>query len=409
MGGAQSKNNMTTLSVVIPAYNEEDGIAEIAERVLAIRSDLTRAGVDDLELIVVDDGSSDRTVEIASAIDGVHLIRHPQNKGYGGALKTGFGQAKGELIGFLDADGTYPPEYFPKLCKKALNGSELVVGSRRSGEDSQMPRTRRLGNFIWSSLLSMLGNRRVQDPASGMRVFRREIIERLYPLPDGLNLTPVMSTRAVHERIDVAEVPIPYSERLGSSKLSVVHDGTLFLQSIIWTALTYNPVRILGLIGLAGVGVALMILLGLVIARISGITTLGTWGVAAVFTALVTSVVGVSVFALGVTFNYMVSIFHKRPIRQGLFGKPIFKKKPLNHHFGWMGLLGVVTGSVMGVASLSLGFGGWPIERLWLYLLGSAMLALVGMQLLIYWILLRVLEELGQREMLTKKDMGSLA
>jgi len=271
-----------------------------------------------------------------------------------------------------------------------------------------MPPTRRLGNFIWSNLLSLLGNRRVHDPASGMRVFRREIMERLFPLPDGLNLTPVMSTRAVHERVEVAEIPIPYSERLGSSKLSVVHDGTLFLQSIIWTALTYNPVRILGLIGAASVALAMVIVIGLIVVRIGGVTTLGAWGVAAVFTALVSSVVGVSVFALGVTFNYMVSIFHKRPIRQGLFGKPIFKKKPINHHFGWVGLLGLFAGLVLGVGSLSLGIGGWPVERLWLYLLGSAMLTMVGVQLIIYWILLRILAELGQREMLTKKDLGSL-
>lgn len=400
---------MTTLSVVIPAYNEEGGIAEIAQRVLAMRSDLVAVGVDDLELIVVDDGSADRTVEIANSIEGVTLIQHPLNKGYGGALKTGFSQAKGELIGFLDADGTYPPEYFPQLCERALDGSELVVGSRRSGANSQMPPTRRLGNFIWSNLLSLLGNQRVYDPASGMRVFRREVLERLYPLPDGLNLTPVMSTRAIHERIEVAEIPIPYSERLGDSKLSVVHDGTLFLQSIVWTALTYNPVRIFGLIGATSIALAAFIVIGLIVARLGGTTTLGPWGVAAVFTALVSSVVGVSIFALGVTFNYMVSIFHKRPMRQGLFGKPIFKKKPLNHHFGWMGLLSLLTGVALGLVSLSLGIGGWSVERIWLYLLGSAMLTLVGVQLIIYWILLRVLEELGQREVLTKKDLGFLS
>lgn len=399
---------MTTLSVVIPAYNEEDGIADIAHRVLAVRAELGKVGVDDLELIIVDDGSSDRTVEIATAIEGVNLIQHVQNKGYGGALKTGFGQARGELIGFLDADGTYPPEYFPQLCVEALNGGELVIGSRMAGAASEMPITRRIGNFFFANLLSLIGRQRVTDSASGMRVFNRELIERLYPLPDGLNLTPVMSTRAIHEKIKIVETPIPYSERLGRSKLSVVHDGTLFLQSIIWTALTYNPVRIFGMAGVAAVGLAGLIIIGLVIARLSGITTLGAWGVAAVFTALVSSVVGVSVFALGVTFNYMVSIFHKRPIRQGLFGKPIFKKKPLNHHFGWVGVLGIVAGFALGLLSLSLGIGGWPIERLWLYLLGSAMSTLVGIQLLIYWILLRVLEELGQREMLTQQDMPTI-
>jgi glycosyltransferase involved in cell wall biosynthesis len=396
---------MTTLSVVIPAYNEEDGIADIAHRVLAVKPQLCAVGVDNLELLVVDDGSKDRTVEIARSIEGVRLIQHPQNKGYGGALKTGFSQASGELIGFLDADGTYPPEYFPKLCQAALNGVELVIGSRMAGAESQMPMTRRVGNFFFANLLSLVGRQRVTDSASGMRVFRREIMERMYPLPDGLNLTPVMSTRAVHERIKIAEIPIPYSERLGRSKLSVVHDGSLFLQSIIWTALTYNPVRILGLLGAAGVGLAALIMAGLVVARLSGITSLGAWGVTAVFTALLASVTGVSLYALGVTFNYIVAIFYKKPVSQGLLKKSPFKT-PLNYHFGWIGLLGLVIGVLVIVASLALGTQGWPIERLWLYLLGSAMMILVGVQLVIYWILLRVLEELGQREALTKKDLG---
>lgn len=399
---------MTTLSVVIPAYNEEEGIAEIIHRVLSVRSALVDVGIENLELIVVDDGSKDRTVEIVRSIAGVRLIQHERNKGYGGALKTGFAASHGELIGFLDADGTYPPEYFPQLCTEVLQGAELVIGSRMAGAESQMPLTRRVGNFFFANLLSLIGRQRVTDSASGMRVFRREIMERVYPLPDGLNLTPVMSTRAIHERITIKEVPIPYSERLGRSKLSVVGDGTLFLQSMVWTVLTYNPVRIFGLLGVGGVGLAGLILLGLVVARLSGITELGAWGVAAVFTALVAAVVGVSLFALGVTFNYTVTIFHKRPVRQGLLGKPIFKKTPLNHHFGWMGVLSVAVGLVTAVASLALGIGGEEIERLWLWLLGSAMATLVGVQLIIYWILLRVLEELGQRELLTKKDLGEL-
>jgi glycosyltransferase involved in cell wall biosynthesis len=145
---------MTVLSVVIPAYNEENGIAEIANRVLAVGPALRKAGVEKLELLVVDDGSKDRTAEVAAGISGVTLIRHPKNRGYGAALKTGFSKASGELIGFLDADGTYPPEYFPQLCQAALNGTDLVIGSRMAGAESQMPVTRRIGNFFFANLLS---------------------------------------------------------------------------------------------------------------------------------------------------------------------------------------------------------------------------------------------------------------
>ncbi|MCK6540574.1 MAG: glycosyltransferase family 2 protein, partial [Anaerolineales bacterium] len=300
---------MTILSVVIPAYNEENGIKEIAERVLAVEPALKEVGVERLELLVVDDGSRDRTAEVAEGIPGVRLIRHPKNKGYGAALKTGFSKSAGELIGFLDADGTYPPEYFPQLCKSALNGSDLVIGSRMAGADSRMPLTRRVGNFFFANLLSILGRQKVTDSASGMRVFKREILEQIYPLPDGLNLTPVMSTRALHEGIKIVEVPIPYSERVGRSKLSVIRDGQLFLQSMVWTAMSYNPVRILGLIGLGGIGIAGLVFLGLLVMRLNGVTTLGPWGVLALFTALVSSIAGLNIFALGVTFNYLVSLF----------------------------------------------------------------------------------------------------
>lgn len=399
---------MAMLSVVIPAYNEEKGIAEIVNRVLAVQEGLINVGISQMELLVVDDGSRDQTAqitgEIATRKPAVRLIRHAKNKGYGAALKTGFSQARGELIGFLDADGTYPPEYFPELCKLALNGSDLVVGSRMAGADSKMPVTRRVGNLFFANLLSILGREHISDSASGMRVFKREILERIYPLPDGLNLTPVMSTRAVHEDVKMAEVAIPYSERLGRSKLSVIRDGSEFLQSIVWTVLAYNPVRILGMIGLVGIAFAVAVVLGLVGARLSGITSLGSWGVAALYAALVAGVAGISIFSLGATFNYLVSLFYKRPIRQGLFGRPLLKR-PLERQFGFLGGAAIIAGLIIAGASLVLGMDGWAISRLWLYLLGSAMLILVGLQLIIYWILMRVLEELKEKDLLAQKDI----
>jgi hypothetical protein len=397
---------MTELSVVIPAYNEEHGIDSIARRVLATRERLAEVGVDGLEVLIVDDGSVDRTAEVASAIDGVTLLRHPRNRGYGAALKTGFSKARGDLIGFLDADGTYPPEYFPELCRLAMNGSDLVIGSRMAGAASEMPLTRRLGNWFFARLLSAVGAQHVTDSASGMRVFKRSILEKLYPLPDGLNLTPVMSTRAVHENISMAETPIPYSERVGRSKLSVFRDGSMFLRSILWTALSYNPVRILGWIGVAGVLLAAGVGGALLIARLSGVTTLGPWEVASLFGALVAAVGGISVFALGSTFNYLVSLFYQTPVRQGLFGRPLFTPS-LDHHFGWMGTVVLAVG--LGAAGISLGLGvsGWDIARLWLYLLGSALMILIGIQLVLSWVLMRVLEELSQRGGMVDKDMAA--
>jgi hypothetical protein len=393
------------LTVVIPAYNEADGIAGIIERVLATRPALAALGME-LELIVVDDGSHDGTAEAVADCPEVCLVQHRTNYGYGAALKTGFARARGTWLGFLDADGTYPPEHFPALLQAARREqADLVIGSRMAGSDSQMPVSRRVGNVFFATLVSLIGNYRISDSASGMRLIRRDVLPRLYPLPDGLNFTPVMSTRAVHENLHMIEVPIPYAERVGRSKLSIVGDGTRFLQSIVWTALDYNPVRLLGAAGVACVAVALLIGLGLVIARLRGVTQLGAWGALAVFAAQVLAVAGVSIFSLGATFNYLVSLFHEEPVRQGLFGRPIFDP-PLDRQFGWIGLLSVLAGLLLWAASAGFGLAGWPVSRLWLYLLGAALLVLVGLQLMMSWVVMRVLEGLNQRQRSVAADLS---
>lgn len=396
---------MTTLSIVIPALNEESGIADIIDRVLATKSALAKVNVDDLELIVVDDGSQDRTAEIVASYSEVVLVQHPTNRGYGAAIKTGFRQARGELLGFLDADGTYPPEFFAQLCQPILaDEADLVVGSRMAGAGSEMPMVRRIGNTIFATLVSIISNRRVSDSASGQRVLRREILEHLYPLPDGLNFTPVMSTRAMHEQIRVVEVPIVYSERVGRSKLSVVHDGMRFLNSILITALTYNPVRIFGLVGVG------LVCLGLVLGLFSffwpDFSALPGGPFASLFAALVVAAAGINIFSVGTAFNYIVSLFHKRRIRQGLWGsKPLFAK-PLEFHFGWLGLSAMLTGGLVYLLAIWQGWTAPMNAAPWFAPAVSTILVLTGLQLLATWLLTIMLAELSAREARAERDLG---
>lgn len=395
---------MKTLSVVIPAYNEQDGIVQIIERVQAVSVAL---GAQDLalELIVVDDGSHDNTAALASQCASTRVIRHLTNRGYGAALKTGFRHAGGEYLGFLDADGTYPPEAFPQLCRALeTQNADLVVGSRMSGAASEMPVTRRIGNLVFAGLLSVLSGVRVRDSASGMRVFRRAILPQIYPLPDGLDLTPAMTTRAIHENLNIVEVPVAYAERIGRSKLSVVRDGMRFTNTIVWTTMTYNPVRLWGGLGLAMGALAMLLAALLVLDWLTGNAWLDALAPFAAFAMLVLGVLGASVFSLGVMFSYLIAIFTDQPVHRGMFGRVIFDP-PLDYSFGWMGLLSACLGIVVSAGAFVMSLQGTSLAQLWLWFLLGALLIMVGAQLSIAYVVIRVLDELTRRHASAQRDL----
>ncbi|MFV9504551.1 MAG: glycosyltransferase family 2 protein [Oscillochloridaceae bacterium umkhey_bin13] len=394
---------MTMLSVVIPAYNEEDGIAAIVERVLAIKPQLAVVGVTDLECIVVDDGSQDGTAAIVQGFgERVRLIRQ-QNRGYGGALKTGFREARGELIGFMDADSTYPPEYYPQMCRLALEGADLVIGSRMAGAHSEMPLVRRVGNTIFATMLSVVAEVRISDSASGQRVLRRSVLPMIYPLPNTLDFTPAMSTRALHEGLTIVETPIPYKERSGRSKLSVVRDGLRFTKSIVWTALTYNPVRIFGGVGLALILAALLILSGQALLHL--VAGQPGWSFPLIFGALVLAVAGVTLYTTGTTFSYVVALFHRRPIRQGLFGRRGNGRK-IEKHYWWLGLLAILGGFATYIAAVSFDLTNPALASSWFAPVVSSLLVLTGVQLMSAWSLARVLAELSRRDVEMEADLN---
>ncbi len=239
------------LLVAIPALNEEESIAAVIQRTLDARADIVaRTAVTAVDITVVSDGSTDRTVErartFATAID---LIVFERNRGYGAAIMEAWRRSDAELLGFLDADGTCDPGFFVELCAAILDrGADLALGSRVHAA-SRMPLLRRLGNAIFASMLTALGSARVQDAASGMRVVRRNCLPGLMPLPDGLHFTPAMSARAIlAEDIRVVEVEMPYEARTGRSKLRPIRDAWRFLRVILTAAILYRPSRPLGIL-----------------------------------------------------------------------------------------------------------------------------------------------------------------
>lgn len=251
-----SQDASMKLLIAIPALNEENSIESTIVRSLnARRFIIDNSPVTDVEITVVSDGSTDRTVELARLYQGqIRLIVFEHNRGYGSAIKEAWKNTHAELLGFLDADGTCDPRFFANLCAALFSDeADLALGCRLN-KQTHMPLIRKLGNFLFASLLSMLSKQRVRDTASGMRVLRREAYNKLLPLPNGLHFTPAMSARAILGSgggMKLVEIDMPYYEREGRSKLRVLRDGFRFLRIILETALLYHPARLLGTVGVA--------------------------------------------------------------------------------------------------------------------------------------------------------------
>ncbi|MBI1745205.1 MAG: glycosyltransferase family 2 protein [Acidobacteria bacterium] len=382
-------------SLVIPAYNEENGIADIIRRTLQAKAAILAVdGINELEVIVVNDGSKDHTAEVVASFKEVRLIQHSSNRGYGAALKTGFESASGHLIGFLDADGTYPPEFFPKLIKSLLaEKADMAIGSRMMGARSGMPVTRYIGNRLFAWLLSWIVGKKITDTASGLRVFRKEALNQLYPLPDGLDLTPAMSTKAIHEKLKIIETPMPYAERVGRSKLSVVKDGVRFFNTIVGIARLYNPLKFFGILG------AILILLGVILAM--GPVThylrfrrVEDYEVYRLFTIMVLWVTGINVISFGAFCNSLLGVIHGKPVHtQSAWSTYIFRP-PIMRNLDKVGYVLIAVAIALNHKTIIEYVTTRQIDVHWSYIFTGATLFLVGVQLAMTSFLLKVVEEL---------------
>ena len=252
------------LLIAIPALNEEASIQQIIERCLQARQNIVDTSlVTQVEITVVSDGSTDRTVELAARFgDRIKLIVFAKNRGYGAAIKEAWAHSNADLLGFIDADGTCEPKFFSQLVNALEKHEADVALGCRLNENSKMPWVRRIGNIIFASMLTVLSSSRVRDTASGMRVVRRTCLPELLPLPDGLHFTPAMSARAMlSDTLRIVEIDMAYHEREGESKLRPGKDGLRFVKAILDAALLYRPARPLAILGLLWLAVAVVLML----------------------------------------------------------------------------------------------------------------------------------------------------
>jgi glycosyltransferase involved in cell wall biosynthesis len=225
------------VSVVMPAFNEAQMVGAQIERIREVM-DGTRCPY---ELIVVDDGSTDGTAD-AVRPHAVQLIEKKYNRGYGAALKTGIAAAKYDWILIIDADGTYPAENIPKLLQ-AIPEYDMVVAAR-TGPDVRIPLIRRPMKWFVGRLASYLTRQPIPDLNSGLRVFRKPLVEKFrHLLPSGFSFTSTITMAMLLNDYRILYLPINYHKRVGLSKVRALHAYD-FVLVVLRTAICFNPLRV---------------------------------------------------------------------------------------------------------------------------------------------------------------------
>ncbi len=226
-------------SIIIPVYNEKEGISQVIESLQSLKK---RYG-NRWEIIIVDDGSTDGTAERIRNMQDIVLIRHPYNRGYGAAIKTGIRHAKYNSLIISDADGTYPVQEIPGLLA-LLPKNEMVVGARGMS-NSHIPCIRKPAKWLLNKLANYLTGIKIPDLNSGLRAMKKDVVMKFnHLLPDGFSFTTTITLAMLTNDYAVEFVPIEYKMRSGKSKIRPVRDTLNFLQLIIRTVLYFDPLKI---------------------------------------------------------------------------------------------------------------------------------------------------------------------
>jgi glycosyltransferase involved in cell wall biosynthesis len=221
------------VSIVIPAHNEESVIGQVLDQLHNL--------ADFLEIIVVDDGSTDNTIAIAIE-HGARIVRHPYNIGNGAAVKSGIRETTGDVIVLMDADGQHPPKDVLRLVSY-IGDYDMVVGARTRESDSAMHRN--LANLVFNRYASYIIGYQIPDLTSGFRAIKAPILKRfVYLLPNGFSYPSTITIAMFQSGFRVKYEPIVAPARIGRSKIRPLKDGLAFLLKITQLGIIFVPMKI---------------------------------------------------------------------------------------------------------------------------------------------------------------------
>lgn len=228
---------MVAVSIVIPAYNEEEAIGSVIGQIISV---MEKANIS-YEIIVVDDGSTDNTCRIAKSL-GVEVIRRPYNMGYGAALKAGIRAVNSDIVITMDSDSQHNAEDIPKLLRY-IGEYDMVVGART--QDSHTSWARKPGKMILGWVANYLAKMKIPDLNCGFRAIKKDLVMRfLHILPNGFSFSTTITLAVIKEGYSVKYVPITTSEREGKSYVNPIRDGIGTILLIVRTIVLFDPLRV---------------------------------------------------------------------------------------------------------------------------------------------------------------------
>jgi glycosyltransferase involved in cell wall biosynthesis len=223
------------VSIIIAAYNEAETVGKVLDETISVMDSLNVP----YEIIIIDDGSQDKTRQVATKYKAT-ILSYPNNRGKGYAIRKGIQLSNGNIIVTIDADGEHSPKEIPDLLTPLFHGTDIVAGSRFLGQTTEATtRINRIGNFLFNVTIMALTHKRVTDSQTGFRAVKKEVLQKLHLTSTGFEIESEITVKGLRNGFTFLEKPINIEKRqYNISKIKILRDGTRIFRTILISNLT---------------------------------------------------------------------------------------------------------------------------------------------------------------------------